>query len=213
VLFHLIQSIVARHGSDSEKTQQNEDARDSHNNLFRFVKTSRDSIRPTRMKKSESPRIARIALGVPAVIGLSIPFALSAAAYQNDDLLARTGQLTDGRVTGKRCQNHGEIVFSYAVNGISLSGRGAAGATCTRTACEDVNVGMPMRVMYSSEKPRIAQCVPPDVTLETIIENKKRYMAENFLIPVLLSVIVFFAILNLTRTDAGETQDSRRDPS
>jgi hypothetical protein len=72
---------------------------------------------------------------------------------------------------------------------------------------------MPMRVMYSSEKPRIAQCVPPDVTLETIIENKKRYMAENFLIPVLLSVIVFFAILNLTRTDAGETQDSRRDPS
>ena len=181
--------------------------------MFRLVKTSRDGIRPTRMKKSGSPRIARIALGVPAVIGLSIPFALSAVAYQNDDLLAHTGQLTDGRVTGKRCQNHGEIVFSYAVNGISLSGRGAAGATCTRTVCQDVDVGMPVRVIYSSEKPRIAQCVAPDATLETIIDNKKRYMAENFLVPVLLSVIVLFAILNLTRTDAGEAQDARRDAS
>jgi hypothetical protein len=36
-------------------------------------------------------------------------------------------------------------------------------------------------------------------------------MAENFLLPVLLSVFVFFAIFEMTRTAAGEAQDSRRD--
>lgn len=162
------------------------------------------------MKKPQSPLASRIALGVPAVIGLSIPFALSAMSYRHDELLVHTAQLTDGRVIGKRCQNHGEVVFAYSVNGKSLSGRGAAG-TCTRTGCEDVEVGAPVRVMYSSEKPGIAQCVPSDTTLASIIDDKKRYMAENFLLPVLLSVFVFFAIFEMTRTAAGEAQDSRRD--
>jgi hypothetical protein len=160
------------------------------------------------MKKSQSPLISRIALGVPAVIGLSIPFALSATSYRHDDLLMRTAQLTDGRVIGKRCQNHGEVVFSYAVNGTTWTGRGAA---CTRAACEDVDIGMPVRVMYSSEKPRIAQCVRSDATLETIVEHKKRYMAEIFLFPVLLAAFVFYAIFDMTRIEAGGARDSRRD--
>ena len=73
------------------------------------------------MKAPESPLVARIALGVPAVIGLSIPFALCVMSYRASDLLIHTAQVTGGNVVKTHCQNHREVVYSYVVNGKIIS--------------------------------------------------------------------------------------------
>ena len=157
------------------------------------------------MKASESPLIARIALGMPAVIGLSIPLALCVMSYRTSDLLIHTAQITGGRVVAKHCQNHGEVVYSYVVNGKSYSGRGAAGS-CVDATCHDAETGAPVQVMYSSEKPRISACMPLGSDLETRIQEEKRGMITNFISPVVLGLVIFFMIFDLTRIDAGKDQ-------
>jgi len=157
------------------------------------------------MKASESPLIARLVLGVPAVIGLSIPFALCVMSYRTSDLLIHTAQITGGSVVAKRCQNHGEVVYSYVVNGKSYSGRGAAGS-CVGATCNGTETGAPVQVMYSGEKPSISACMPLGSDLEARIQEEKRGMITNFISPVVLGFVIFFMIFDLTRIDSGKDQ-------
>lgn len=155
------------------------------------------------MKTSESPLVGRIALGVPAVIGLSIPFALCVMSYRSTDLLIHTAQVTVGSVVTKRCQNHGEVVYSYVVNGKSYTGRGSAGG-CVRATCNETGTGEPVQVMYSSHKPQISACMPLGTDLETRIQNEKRGMITNFISPIILGLVIFIMIFDMTRIDYGK---------
>ena len=155
------------------------------------------------MKKPESPLVARIALGIPALIGLSIPFTFAVTSYRNTDLLVHTAQVTDGRVIERHCKNHGEVAFSYSVNGKSYRGGGYAG-TCVRTNCEDTELGAPVQVMYSSRKPQVSDCISPDADIETRIQDNKRGRFSVFIFPAILAFFVFSTIFSLTRIDDKE---------
>ena len=155
------------------------------------------------MKKRESPLAARIALGVPAVIGLFILFTFSVMSYRDDDLLIRTAQVTDGRIAERHCKNHGELVFSYSVNGKSYRG----GGICVSTPCEDTEIGAPVQVMYSSVKPQVSDCISPRTDLETRLQDYKRSRYGGFLFPVMLTFFVFAVIFDITRID--DTNDRK----
>ncbi|RYE73245.1 MAG: hypothetical protein EOO81_01115 [Oxalobacteraceae bacterium] len=155
------------------------------------------------MKTSQSPLVARVALGVPAVIGLSIPFALCVMSYRSTDLLIHTAQVTVGSVVTKRCQNHGEVVYSYDVNGKSYTGRGSAGV-CINASCDGTKTGDRVQVMYSSQKPQISSCMPSGSNLEARIQAEKRDIITNFVTPVVMSFAIFFGIFEMTRIDYGK---------
>lgn len=152
------------------------------------------------MKKPDSPLFARIALGVPALIGLSIPYTFAVTSYRNTDLLIHTAQVTDGRIIERHCKNHSALVFSYSVNGKSYRGGGHAGV-CVRTNCDETELGAPVQVMYSSRKPQVSDCISPDADLETRIRDNKRGRFSVFIFPAILTLFVFSAIFSWTRID------------
>ena len=158
------------------------------------------------MKRPESPFVARIALAVPAVIGLSIPFALCVMSYLDTNFLIHTAHIADGSIVKKHCQNHGEVVYSYVVNGKLYSGRGSAG-DCGSATCKDTRIGEPVQVMYSSQKPQISACMAPGADLDAKIQDEKRGIFTNFISLAIISFLIFVMIFDLTKTSYGKDQE------
>lgn len=107
--------------------------------------------------KSDSPTAARIALGMVAAMALSIPLGIALLDAHRMDFLESTRRTTQGRVTGKNCQNHGKIGYAYAVEEKLHKGSG----TIPNQPCEDVEVGDHVNIVYSSQKPQMSRIDSP----------------------------------------------------
>lgn len=139
--------------------------------------------------KKDSPLPARIALGIVAAIGISIPLGITLHDAQTLALVERTQKTTEGQVIYKHCQNHGKVGYSYMVEGQSYKGAGPA----TGRSCDDVEVGETIDIIYSSEKPRISR--------SDSLQSWRGQIFGGFLMAGWLSVIAAGVIFQITRVD------------
>jgi len=66
---------------------------------------------------------------------------------------ASTAVAIDGRIVGRNCGNHGQVRYSF-----TLDGREYSGAESCVSACDEVAVGDPIRVFYAASHPEHSTC-------------------------------------------------------
>jgi hypothetical protein len=138
---------------------------------------------------SDSPVIARIALGIVAAMALAIPFGITLLDAHEFELLEQTARTTDGRVTKKNCANHGRLAYSYVVDARVYSGAG----TILGRSCDDVKIGDSIDIIYSVQKPRLSRC--------DSLATWRDQIFGSFLALALISLAAAIIIFRITRID------------
>ena len=137
----------------------------------------------------DSPLTARICLGIVAAIALSIPLGITLNEANQHALLQKTGQVTDGRVTKKHCENHGKLAYAYTVSGQTYKGFG----TLHGKSCHEVTVGDRIPIVYAAEKPQLSRSDSLEAWRSTIVGS---YVAL-----ALVGLGALTVILRITRVD------------
>jgi hypothetical protein len=141
--------------------------------------------------KSNSPLPARISLGVVVAMAISIPLAITLQDAHELALLQKTRHLTVGRVTMKNCENHGELVYSYTVNGHAYGGSG----TPLSTSCIDVRAGDSINIIYSAEKPQLSR--------SDSLESWRDNIFGSLFALAMISLAAVIVIFHITRVDVA----------
>jgi hypothetical protein len=118
------------------------------------------------MMRSESPLIARIVLAIVGAMALSIPIGITIISAGELSLLERTGQITTGKIASKQCSNHGNVTYSYVVDGKPYSGQ-----SCRIPVCRDAAIGTDLPVIYAADRPSLSRCDSLAATRSNISGN------------------------------------------
>jgi hypothetical protein len=131
--------------------------------------------------KNESVKTARIALGLLIFSVLGIFAALNVHSHLRLKQLREEGVEILGTVTGKHCQNHGEVTYSFTVAGEKFGGRDTYPLRCT-----DVPIGEPIKITYAASDPRNSECVS--------VSSKQEAIAWNYFGLLLISGVAVMII-------------------
>lgn len=138
---------------------------------------------------TESPLAARIVLGIVAMMAISIPIGITMKTKAEIDLLERTAQVTNGRVTGTTCSSHGMIHFSYLAGGTQYEN---SQQSCD-LFCESAKPGDKLWVIYSSERPQLSRCVS--------LESSKNNLTGTIICIVVAGLMMVYGIFRMTKFD------------
>ena len=140
------------------------------------------------MNKSISPTPARIVLSLLAFSLLGFWGLINHFSSKELNELIVYGVSTSAKITSKQCSNHGELLYTFKVNGKSFGGSG----TCI-TPCENAKIGDTIEIKYSPSSPRNSQCTAP--------EEKAERVATNYFLLIMLFVVALIIIFKITSTD------------
>ena len=146
----------------------------------------------------ESPLVARIALGIVAVMALSIPLGITLHEAHELALLERTARTTEGSVTKKNCENHGKLAYSYLVNAHVYKGIG----TILSKPCDDVKVGDSIGIIYSAQKPQLSR--------SDSLATWRDSISGSLFALALLSLAAAIGIFRITRIDQDDQAAPRQ---
>ena len=138
-----------------------------------------------------SPTPARIVLGLCAAICIGICFWVNYYSNSKMDELFKKGTYIKGEVTGRACNNHGKLRYSYSVDGKTYNGIG----NCARP-CEMTEIGAPVSVIYLPRIPGRSSC---ESRQEIESRSKGLYFAMIF-----MTIFAVAGIYHITRTDNDE---------
>lgn len=105
--------------------------------------------------------------------------------------LTEHGVRISAKITSKRCDNHGELLYTFIIDDKKIGGSG----TCI-TPCESAKIGDIIEIVYSPTSPRNSQCTSPAVKLESV-------QADYFLLFVLF-IAMLIVIFRVTSTDTEQ---------
>jgi len=135
--------------------------------------------------KNESVKTARIALGLLIFSVLGIFAALNVHSHLRLKQLRKEGVEILGTVTGKHCQNHGEVTYSFTVAGKKFVGRDTCPLRCT-----DVPIGQPIKITYAASDPHNSECVS--------VWSKQEAIAWNYFALLLIGGVAVVIIFRVT---------------
>ena len=137
------------------------------------------------MAAERSPIAARISLGLLALALLGIFAAINVRSQHRLDQLRNEGLRTVGTVSAKRCSNHGEVTYSFSVEGKPFTG----GGMCT-TDCDHVAFGTPVDVLYARSDPGNSECVP--------LSDRQGLITGYYVGLVLVGLVLGVVIMRIT---------------
>ena len=140
------------------------------------------------MNKSISPTPARIVLSLLAFSFLVFWGLINHFSSKELNELIEYGVSTPAKITSKQCSNHGELLYTFKVNGKSFGGSG----TCI-IPCENAKIGDTIEIKYSPSSPHNSQCTAP--------EEKTERVATNYFLLIMLFVVALIIIFKITSTD------------
>ncbi|MHA6492961.1 hypothetical protein ACX0MV_06880 [Pseudomonas borbori] len=143
------------------------------------------------MNKSISPTPARIVLSLLAFSFLGFWGLINHSSYKKLNELIEYGVSAPAKITSKQCSNHGELLYTFTVNGKAFGGSG----TCI-TPCENAKFGDPIEITYSPSSPHNSQCTAP--------EEKAERITTNYLLLLALFVATLIIIFRVTSIDAEQ---------
>jgi len=140
------------------------------------------------VNKSISPTPARIVLSLLAFSFLVFWGLINHFSSKELNELIEYGVSTPAKITSKQCSNHGELLYTFKVNGKSFGGSG----TCI-IPCENAKIGDTIEIKYSPSSPHNSQCTAP--------EEKTERVATNYFLLIMLFVVALIIIFKITSTD------------
>lgn len=136
--------------------------------------------------KLASVTAARTVLGLlaAAVVGI-----FAAVNYHSDSKLhelRQNGVKTVGAVSGRNCSNHGQIYYSFYLNGKEHQGWGTS---CVQS-CSKAEIGGPVEIIYSQNEPENHRCGSLEET-----------GSSDYVFLMFLSIVLAFAIYRITEIE------------
>ena len=148
------------------------------------------------MSNLESPTTGRVVLGILAAVLIAPFVALNYREQDQLDNLEATAVTVTGQISGKECQNHGQVHYKYVVNGKTYRGHGGCPVDCGAAS-----IGDPLQVAYPQGKPSHSECKSFS-ELQDIINGN--YFALFF-----VSFLLTIAIFRVTSADDLQTRSGR----
>lgn len=147
---------------------------------------------------ADSPLAARVVLGIVAAMAISIPLGITFNEARQLALLQETAQVTQGSVTGTRCENHGKLSYAYEVDEKRYRGSG----TLLGRSCESVRVGDNIDIIYSTRKPQLSR--------SDSLESWQGRISGRYYLLAVVSLAAVIIIFRITHIDVDPLANARR---